>query len=37
MLTPDAEYLSSWQVHGFSKSGINIYTTAVAVRASTGR
>ncbi|HEX7491610.1 MAG TPA: GNAT family N-acetyltransferase [Candidatus Limnocylindrales bacterium] len=37
MLTPDAEYISSWQVHGFSKSGINIYTTAVAVRASTGR
>jgi hypothetical protein len=37
MLTPDAEYLSNWHVHGFAKSGINIYTTAVAVRALTGR
>ena len=37
MLPPDAEFLSNWQVHGFAKSGTNIYTTAVAVRASTNR
>jgi N-acetylglutamate synthase-like GNAT family acetyltransferase len=37
MLTPDAEHLSSWQSHGFSKSAINIYTTAVHAWASTGR
>jgi N-acetylglutamate synthase-like GNAT family acetyltransferase len=37
MLSPDAEFLSSWQVHGFAKSATNIYRAPVATRASTGR
>ncbi len=37
MLTPDSEFYSSWQDHGFSKSATNIYRAAVAVRATTGR
>ena len=37
MLTPDAEYISSWQGHGFAKSAGNTYRAAVAVRAPTGR
>ena len=37
MLTPDAEFISSWQGHGFAKSATNTYRTAVAVRASTSR
>jgi N-acetylglutamate synthase-like GNAT family acetyltransferase len=37
MLTPDAEFISNWQGHGFAKSATNTYRTAVAVRASTSR
>ena len=37
MLSPDAEYLSSWQDHGFARSGAITYKAAVAVRAPTGR
>jgi N-acetylglutamate synthase-like GNAT family acetyltransferase len=37
MLTPDAEFLASWQGHGFARSATNTYRTAVAVRASTSR
>jgi N-acetylglutamate synthase-like GNAT family acetyltransferase len=37
MLTPDAEFIASWQGHGFARSATNTYRTAVAVRASTGR
>ena len=37
MLSPDAEYISSWQGHGFAKSAGNTYRAAVAVRAPTGR
>jgi N-acetylglutamate synthase-like GNAT family acetyltransferase len=37
MLTSDAEHLSSWQSHGFTKSATNIYTTAVHAWAQTSR
>jgi N-acetylglutamate synthase-like GNAT family acetyltransferase len=37
MLMPDAEYLSNWRGHGFSKSAFNTYRASVAARASTGR
>jgi predicted N-acetyltransferase YhbS len=37
MLSPDAEYFSSWQDHGFAKSAAITYRAAVAVRAPTGR
>jgi N-acetylglutamate synthase-like GNAT family acetyltransferase len=37
MLTPDAEYIASWQGHGFSKSPGSNYRAAVVVRAPTGR
>ena len=37
MLTPDAEYFSSWQGHGFTKSATNTYRASGAARASTGR
>jgi len=37
MLTPDSEYFSSWQDHGFTKSAANLYRAAVAVRAPTSR
>ena len=37
MLTPDAEFYANWQEHGFTKAAANIYRTAVAIRAPTGR
>jgi N-acetylglutamate synthase-like GNAT family acetyltransferase len=37
MLMPDAEFLSSWQSHGFAKSGAYTYKTTVAVRTPTAR
>jgi len=37
MLTPESEYFSSWQDHGFSKAASNTYRAAVAVRAATSR
>lgn len=37
MLTPESEYLSNWQGHGFTKAAINIYRAAVAVRAPISR
>ncbi len=37
MLSPDAEFFSSWQDHGFARSGAITYKAAVAVRAPTGR
>ena len=37
MLTPDAEYFSNWQGHGFSRSATNVYRATVAVRTPTSR
>jgi hypothetical protein len=36
-LTPDAEFFSNWQAHGFAKSVGVTYRAAVAVKAPTGR
>ena len=37
MLTPDAEYFSSWQAHGFARTASTTYQAAVAVRTRTAR
>lgn len=36
-LTPDAEFYSSWQGHGFTKAATNVYRAAVSVRTPTSR
>lgn len=37
VLTPESSYLSNWQGHGFTRATSNVYTAAIALRASTGR
>jgi N-acetylglutamate synthase-like GNAT family acetyltransferase len=37
MLTPDTDYFSSWQAHGFAKSALNTYRASIAARTRPGR